>query len=285
MHVRDDCHILLCFFHNLAHAFPLILFAMLGNNIEDTAEIPFQTTVSERGFWPYVVSGYLKKHLDMLRVEDPFSIPCSIAVTAYLIDSNPGGWIAFSIDIEGLYYSVPHDELMPSVKGCIMGLSNEIVFRSQCEISVEGFLEVLSFYLRSTFIGWHEKVFVQKSKVYIGFRVAPVLSDIFLAKVDRSLESLVKAPAKELFRYVDGYLVFVGKRDFSQTLDFVLNAFREQGLGLQFTLETPKDRTIQFLDLCIDVCKSHVCWWHHPSTSKILLDFRPVHSSHVTIWR
>lgn len=215
--------------------------------------------MSERGTWPYVVSGYLKKHLDMLHVEDPFSIPCSMAVTAYLIDSNPGGCIAFSIDIEDLYYSVPHDELMLSVKGCIMGLSDEIVFRSQCEISVEGFLEVLSFDLRSTFIGWHEKVFVQKSGVCIGSRVAPVLSDIFLAKVDRSLESLVKAPAKKLFRYVDNYLVFVGKRDFNQTLDFVLNAFRKQGLGLQFTFETPKDQTVQFLDLCIDVRKSHVC--------------------------
>ncbi|XP_040069744.3 uncharacterized protein LOC120842657 [Ixodes scapularis] len=247
------------------------------------AEIPFRTIVSERGTWLRVVSGYLKKHLDTLNAEDPFVIPSSNAVVSYLSDSNPVGCTAFSIDVEDLYYSMPHDDLMRCVKECITDLNDEVAFRSQCGIPVEGFLEVLSFCLRATFIGWHDKVYVQKSGVCIGSRVAPVLSNIFLAKVDRALDGLLKAPAKKIFRYVDDYLVFVDKGNFSRTLDFALKTFKEQGLGLRFTFETPKDQTIQFLDLSVDVSQSHVCWWHHPRTTKNLLDFRSGHSKLVKI--
>lgn len=86
---------------------------------------------------------------------------------------------------------------------------------------------------------------VQKSGVIIGCRVAPRLSHIFLAKVDRTTERLVKAPTK-IFRSVNDYLVFVNKKDFSQTIHLLLNASMEQGLYLRSTFETPNDQTTHF---------------------------------------
>lgn len=88
--------------------------------------------------------------------------------------------------------------------------------------------------------------------------------------------------AKQIFRYVDNYLVFIAKAEFSRTLDDVLRSFTEEGLGLRFTLATPKEYENNFfLDLLVDVKKEHVCSIHHPRTSKSLLNYRSAHSKHV----
>ncbi|XP_042150264.1 uncharacterized protein LOC120836611, partial [Ixodes scapularis] len=241
-------------------------------------EIPFRTVVSERDSWLRAVSGYLQVHLNSLQIDDPFNIPNSTSVIKFLKDNNPAKSSAFSIDVEELYYSMPHHELMKSVKGCIFELNDETRFRTKSGVSVEGFLELLSMYLKSTFIDWQDNVYVQKSGVCIGSRVAPMLSSIFLGKVDRALEHRLANNTKKVVRYVDDYLVFVEKNNFSRTMSEVLKTFAEEGLGLRFTSETPKEHKIQFLDIQIDVKEDHVCWMHHPRSTKKLLDYRSAHS-------
>ncbi|CAN7937557.1 unnamed protein product [Ixodes hexagonus] len=201
-----------------------------------------------------------------------------MSVIEFLKDNNPAGCSAFSIDVEDLYYSMPHDELMMSVKECIFERNDEMRFRTKSGTSAEGFLELLSFYLKSTFVGWQDNVYVQKSGVCIGSRVAPMLSSIFLGKVDRALERRLAENTEQIFRYVDDYLVFIEKTAFNSTVNDVLRSFAEEGLGLRFTSETPKEYKIQFLDLLVDVKEDHVCWMHHPRTTKTLLDYRSAHS-------
>lgn len=45
--------------------------------------------------------------------------------------------------------------------------------------------------------------------VCIDSRVAPILSEIFLAKVDRILKEKLEGFVKVAFRYVDDYLIFL----------------------------------------------------------------------------
>lgn len=71
---------------------------------------------------------------------------------------------------------------MLSVQLCILEYNDENKFRTQRGISVKEFLELFSVYLRSTFIGCQDNVFVQCSGVCIVLRVAPVLSNIFFRK-------------------------------------------------------------------------------------------------------
>ncbi|KAG0436991.1 hypothetical protein HPB47_017663, partial [Ixodes persulcatus] len=77
-------------------------------------EIPFRTIVSEKGTWLHALSGYLQRNLDSLVIGDPFGIPSSLAVIEFLKENNPTGCSALSIDVEDLYYSMPHDDLMRS---------------------------------------------------------------------------------------------------------------------------------------------------------------------------
>ncbi|XP_042144713.1 uncharacterized protein LOC121834877, partial [Ixodes scapularis] len=240
--------------------------------------VPFRTIVSERNSWLHAISGFLQRHLDSLHIVDPMCVPNSKAVVDFLNVSNPHGCSAFSIDVEELYYSMPHDDLMVSVKECITEHNDESAFRTRCGITIEDFLGLLSVYLKSTLIGWQDKVYIQKSGVCIGSRVAPVLSNIFLGKIDRDLEPCLEKNTKKVFRYVDNYLVFVERANFQQKLDDVLKIFTEKGLGLHFTYEAPKQNLIQFLDLRIEVGDDHVCWCDSPRTAKALLNFQSAHS-------
>lgn len=126
-----------------------------------------------------------------------------------LTERNPATCYAFSADIQDLFYSLPHDHLMACVKDTICEDNNEVTFRNKSGIPVESFLELLWFYLCSTVVSFKKNLFVQKPGVCIGSRVAPVLSNIFLGRIDRALEQDFEGIAQHVFRYVDDYLVFV----------------------------------------------------------------------------
>ncbi|XP_077508066.1 uncharacterized protein LOC144119270 [Amblyomma americanum] len=85
----------------------------------------------------------------------------------------------------------------------------------------------------------------------IGSRVAPVLADIFLSRVDREIEKALDGVVVRIFRYVDDYLVFTRTGSFTRSLVDVLKTFKECGRGLEFTTEVPSNKEQQFLDLAL----------------------------------
>lgn len=131
------------------------------------------------------------------------------------------------------------------VKECITEDNDELQFIEKSGISVESFIELLSFYLKSTFITWKGKVLLQKAGVCIGSRVAPILSDIFLGKVDTALQDRLPTMVKGMFRFVDDYLIFLPKSDGPECVTEVLSAFQAEGRGLCFTKELPSDNRIR----------------------------------------
>ncbi|XP_077552303.1 uncharacterized protein LOC144166640 [Haemaphysalis longicornis] len=90
--------------------------------------IPFRAIVSERGTWQRAVSGFLMKLLDTLHINDPYMVPNSAEVVKSMGELDNGSLDAFSIDVEDLYYSMPHDALMSSVKKCITQDNDECAF-------------------------------------------------------------------------------------------------------------------------------------------------------------
>lgn len=70
-------------------------------------ERPFRTIVSGRGSWQHLVSGYLQKNLEWLRLCDPFLVPNSMEVVEYLSTDSVNVREAFSVDVVDLYYSIP----------------------------------------------------------------------------------------------------------------------------------------------------------------------------------
>uniref|UniRef100_A0A6M2CYP7 Putative tick transposon ovary overexpressed n=1 Tax=Rhipicephalus microplus TaxID=6941 RepID=A0A6M2CYP7_RHIMP len=241
-------------------------------------DIPFRTIVSERNTWLQIVSRYLQKNLESLVVADPFQVASSDILVDFLRNNDSGGLRAFSLDIEDLYYSLPQAPLLQSVKECIGNQEDEFEFTSRSGVSVEGFLEVLRCYLEATLVTWNGKVFAQKSGVCIGSCVAPILSTIFLAKVDRAIQGSLVDLAIKVFRYVDDYLVFVDRCVFIRKMIDVMKVFREQGHGLTFTCEVPRNDALQYLDLQLAFSPDGLCWRYKPRSQKGLLDYQSGHS-------
>lgn len=67
----------------------------------------------------------------------------------------------FSIDVEDQYYSIPHDELMNSVKRCVTEENDEMDFINSCGVAVSAFLGILYLYLKSTFVEWDQLKYAQ----------------------------------------------------------------------------------------------------------------------------
>lgn len=56
-----------------------------------------------------------------------------------------------------------------------------------------------------------------------------------------------------------------------------MEAFRENGCGLEFTAEVPENIKLRFLDLELTFSRDHVCWVYKPRTWKPLLNYESDH--------
>lgn len=245
-------------------------------------ECPLRVIVSERNSWQHLVSCYLQRHLKNLTGGDPFLVQSS----ADLVEDFGSGELkcattAFSLDIEDLFYSIPHDDLFIAVRERIE-VCGEVKFQNSSGVRTEQFLELLQFYLNSTAILFDNDFYVQKKGICIGSSVAPALSDIFLSSLDRRVAvEISDLPVVKIYRYVDDYLVFLnaaGTNDVNKEIETVLSKFTALSKGMTFTLEKPQGTLIQFLDLELDFTPDHVCYMYKPRTKKSLLPFISAHS-------
>ncbi|CAN8029037.1 unnamed protein product, partial [Ixodes persulcatus] len=156
-----------------------------------------------------------------------------------------------------------------------------VAYQNTVGISVEGFLELLDKYLRSTFATWESTVYLQRQGVCIGSCIAPVVSDLFLASIDRIiLEHLEGTKVARVFRYVDDFLVLL-KTDvlsFRSSMTHILGIFSDCLSPLVLTHEVPEAGCIRVLDLTLTMCPDHVCWAYDPRAGKPLLPFESAHS-------
>lgn len=91
---------------------------------------------------------------------------------------------------------------------CIEG-EGEVKLSNEVGISADSFLEQLSFYLEAALINFDWDPYQEKDGVTIGSCIAPILSDLFLARCDRRINDLLKYEKDlKIFRYVDDFVVF-----------------------------------------------------------------------------
>lgn len=128
-------------------------------------------------------------------------------------------------------------------------------------------------------MGRYRSAFTQKAGVCIVSCVAPVLSEIYLLEVDRSVRNDLKQfQEKELvtvLRYADGYLTI---HDRSVGKPKIISTFKRQSLGLQFTEEQCESRSLQFLDLQLHISVSGLCWSCQQRSKEPVLPFSSSHS-------
>ncbi|XP_077513206.1 uncharacterized protein LOC144124433 [Amblyomma americanum] len=149
---------------------------------------PFRVIVSDRGTWQREVAVFLQKCLSHLEIEDPFLIRKPETVSELLQNECPAHVGAFSVDVKDLYYSLPQSAVIAEISKCI-DRHGGTKFQNSSGINVSMFLEMLRFYLQSTFARVDDSFFIQKQGVCIGSSLAPVLIDLFLASCDRQLQA------------------------------------------------------------------------------------------------
>lgn len=205
-------------------------------------------------------------------ITDPCLTKSSADVVNFLEGNNDIGF-AFSVDVEDLFYAVPHSELFLAVKKCI-DENGAVAFQNGAGMSVGNLLALLEFYLQSTYIKFDDKIYLQKKGICIGSCIAPVLCHIFLSTIDRSLHDRFNSSyidkVLKVFHYVDDFLVLFNKcsSSYEHALKCVLEDFRNHGKGLTFTFERPDESKLQFLDLRLTFNERHVCWAYSPRAQK-----------------
>lgn len=158
-------------------------------------------------------------------------------------------------------------------------------FQNSVGMSVDKFLSLLQFYLSATLVQFEDRVYSQRKGICIGSCVAPVLSSIFLSAVDEILDKMFdKRKVLKVFRYVDDFLIVLNKQDPSQhpgTVEEILEVFRKNSHGLEYTYELPQSNKLQFLDLELTLGKEEVHWMYNPRAQKELLSYQSAHSKTV----
>lgn len=113
-----------------------------------------------------------------MELRDTFLVRNSETIIDYLKGDANGMRSAFSLDVEDLFYSIPHDHLFSGARKCIER-NGEVSFANSSGISAESFLELEWFYLSHTYVSFQGDMYVQKKGICIWSCVAPVPPDIF----------------------------------------------------------------------------------------------------------
>lgn len=244
--------------------------------------IPFRTIVSEQGTWQGVLSRFLQKQLNLLTVIDPFRIRNAMELVDFLKEQHdaPCGNFVFSIDVEDLFYSIPQHHLIEAVRDHIEN-GGAVDFQNACGMSINNFLDLLSFYLTATVVRFRDECFIQKNGICIGSCLAPILSEIFLAQCDKRIAACLDKSVVRCFRYVDDFLLILKLDDLQKSdcsVFSILELFNKCAGGLRFTHELPVNHTIQFLELSLSVADERICWEYKPRSKKEVLNYASAHS-------
>lgn len=167
----------------------------------------------------------------------------------------------FSADVKELFFSVPHAELLESVRYCIEE-NGEDLFPYSTGMNVHNFINLREFYLNSTFLTFDNSFYLQRRGICIGSCVAPVRCNIFLSYIDRTLGDVFNGnKVVKVFRYVDDFIILLKKQNqlsYDDLMNGILDDFRQQGKGLTFAHEVPKEESRQLLDIEMSVSETHV---------------------------
>lgn len=215
-----------------------------------------------------------------MAVDDPFLVRSPREVDEFLSTLGNTSVGAFSVDVKDLYYSLPQGPICEAVSDSIEK-HGVVRFQNSCGTNVSAFLELLKFYLRSTFIEYAGDLYIQKEGVCIGSCLAPVLSDLLLASMDRQFQSILpQLGVIKTFRFVDDYLVMfeVDAKKINEAAQEVFATFKSHMEAFQLTMELPSNGQLRFLDLAMTFNNEHTCWEYAPRSQKGLLPFCSAHS-------
>ena len=154
----------------------------------------------------------------------------------------PNDHLLVLFDAKWLFTNVPLDKTIEIILNRIYE-KNKI----STDITKSEMKELLNLYTKSVHFTYDGNIYVQNDGVAMGSPLGPVLANIFMVELERSVIPTLMDKMKCWTRYVDDTLCYI-KTD---SIDYVLKMLNGFHRNIQFTYEVETDSKISFLDVLV----------------------------------
>ena len=171
----------------------------------------------------------------------------TIKNTRYFVEKSkkehiPNDHLLVSFDVKSIFTNVPLDETTEIILNRIYDKNEISTDRTKSEMK-----ELLNLCTKSVHFTFDGNIYVQKDGVAIGLPLGPVLANIFMVELERSVIPTLMDKMKCWTGYVDDTLCYI-KTDSTDYVLKMLNGFHR---NIQFTYEVEIDSKISFLDVLV----------------------------------
>ena len=208
-------------------------------------DIPGRPVISNCGFYPENISAFLDHQLK----------PIAMQVKSYIKDTNdflkklrdlpdlPEDSIICTIDVVGLYPSIPNEEGLSFLR-------NTLDKRSNKNVTTDTLIELAELVLQNNYFEFNERYLKQIRGTAIGTKFAPPYAIIYMAALEEDfLETLIKKPWL-WWRYIDDiFMIWQHGEDELKTFLEKLNNFHP---SIKFTCEYSREK-VNYLDVQVIV--------------------------------
>ena len=223
----------------------LARFYLLPKIHKRLSNVPGRPVVSHVGFHTERISSFVDYHLQ----------PLAKNVRSYIKDTNdfllklkdiknlPKDAIMVTVDVVGLYPSIPHDEGLSAMRTALDK-------RVKKDVSTESLCQLAEVVLKNNIFEFDEKTYRQLRGTAIGTKMAPPYAILFLAELEEAFLKKCKYKPEVWLRYIDD-IFMVWTHGEEKLKDFLkeLNIFHET---IKFTAEASKE-TVNFLDVQVSL--------------------------------
>ena len=157
------------------------------------------------------------------------------------LEKVPENAILCTIDVVGLYPSIPHEEGLATLKYALDA-------RQEKTVSTESLMDLASLVLKNNYFEFNDNFYLQKQGTAIGTKMAPSYAVLFMDAIESAfLDSVAQKPLI-WWRYIDD-IFLVWEHGENTLIDFIaeLNAFHP---SVKFTSEWSK-KCINYLDVSV----------------------------------
>ena len=206
----------------------------------DVKDLPLRPVISNIGTTTYQISKNLAKLLAPLTKSE-----YNIESTKEFIDKLKQlkideGYKMVSLDVVSLFTSVPLDYTINVILDQIY--KDKMIKTKLTRTELKSLLELCTKKMHFSFNG---KIYKQTNGVAMGSPLGPVLANIFMVHLEKTMVPQLNGKMSSWYRYVDDTFTFIKDGEIENVRES-LNNFHED---IKFTYETEIDGKIPFLDV------------------------------------
>ena len=175
-----------------------------------------------------------------------------------------------SLDVTNLYGSIPiegNDNVIDIVSQFYHDNKNLIETK---ELHTEDFKSLIKLSISSDIIVINNKIHKQKSGLAMGNNLSPLLAIIYMHYIEKKIQDQANSKIFVWLRYIDDIFFIT-----SMTHLDILRLANTINPNIQFTLETPVNNSIPFLDILLTRKEEKI---------DTCLYIKPYHSNHILPW-